>query len=94
MSILGDLLTGKLRQEMRERVDEIITYGKEWIQTAQKLTEAINNLTEEIRKGNVNPKSLKSLNRTASKLAQQTANLTKALISHNETLQKILSKIG
>ena len=94
MSIISDILTGKIRQEMRERVNEILAYGREWVQTAQKLTEALNNLTEEIRKGNVDPKSLKAVGRATSRLAKETSRLAKAVENHSSTLQKALAHLG
>lgn len=94
MSFLSDVLTGKLRAEMKERVDQILSCGREWCQAAQKLTEALNNLTEELRKGGVDPSTAKAVRRSASQLAKETRKLTRSIEAHTETLQKIMSKLG
>lgn len=94
MSFLSDVLTGKLRAEMRERVDQILSCGREWCQTAQKLTEALNALTDELKKGNVNPDTAKNVRRAASQLAKETGKLVRSIEAHTETLKKIMTKLG
>jgi len=90
MSIIGDFLTGKLRDEMRQRVDEVLRAGSEWSKTARDLIEALNRLTEAIEKGNTKPS--KTISRVARQLARQTKRLTKAFENHNKTLEKIVRK--
>lgn len=90
MSVLGDLLSGRLRQEMRQRVDEVLRCGNEWNQTAQKLIEALNKLTDSIQKGNTIPANAKQVATGARKLAKETQRLTRAFEAHNKTLSEIL----
>jgi len=92
MAILGDLLSGRLRQEMRQRVDEIMKCGNEWNKTATELTEALNKLTEAVQKGNIDPAIPKSVAQGARKLAKQTGKLTSAFEAHNKTLAEILKR--
>lgn len=91
MSILGNLLSGKIRSEMRKRVDEIINAGDKWQKTAEDLIKALNQLTEAIEKGN--PTNLKPAIRETKKLVRQTKRLSRAFESHRKTLTKIERKI-
>jgi len=94
MSILGDVLSGRLRQEMRQRVDEVLKCGNEWSQAARDLIEALNRLTDSIKKGNPDPSIPKSVVRASRKLAKETARLTRAFEAHNKTLSEILRRYG
>jgi len=94
MSIIGDVLSGRLRQEMRQRVDEVLKCGNEWSQTAHKLIEALDRLTGSIQKGNPNPADVKAIARGSKQLAKETRRLTRAFEAHNKTLEKILITYG
>jgi len=94
MSILGDVLSGRLRQEMRQRVDEVLKSGNDWNQAARELTEALNKLTEAVQKGNFNPSFPKSVAQSARKLAKETTKLTRAFEAHSKTLSEILRRYG
>jgi len=94
MSVLGDLLSGRLRAEMRQRVDEVLKCGNEWSQTARELIEALNRLTDSIKKGNPNPLDAKLVAQGTRKLAKETRRLTKAFEAHNKTLAEILRRYG
>jgi len=92
MAIVGDLLSGRLRQEMRQRVDEVLKCGNEWSQTARGLVEAINKLTDSIKRGNPDPTDAKLVAQGAKKLAKETGRLTRAFEAHNKTLDEILRR--
>jgi len=94
MSVLGDLLSGRLRQEMRQRVDEVLRCGNEWNQTAQKLIEALNRLSDSIQKGNTDPRDVKMVATGARKLAKETQRLTRAFEAQTKTLGEILTRYG
>jgi uncharacterized protein YukE len=94
MSMIGDILSGRLRQELRTRVDEVLKAGNEWNQTAHELTQALNNLTDAIKSGNPEKAHSKVVAQTARKLARETTRLTKAFEDHNQTLEKIVTKFG
>jgi len=92
LRVLGDLLSGRLRQEMRQRVDAVLRCGNEWNQTAQKLIEALNKLTDSIQKGRANPADVRAVATGAKKLAKETQRLTRAFEAHNKTLGEILAR--
>jgi len=94
MAVLGDLLTGKLRAEMKSRVEEVLKCGNEWNQTARELTEALDKLTEAVQKGNFDLSIPRSVARSARRLAKQTAKLTAAFEAHNKTLTEIIRRYG
>jgi len=93
MSVL-DIFSGRLRTEMRQRVDEVLKCGTAWNKTAGELIEAINRLTDSIQKGNTTPADSKAVARAGRKLAKETGRLTRAFAAHNQTLAEILVKIG
>jgi len=94
MSVIGDILSGRLRAEMKSRVDEVLKAGNVWNQTAQELIGAINKLVDAIQKGDFNPSNPKSVAQAAKKLAKETKRLTKAFEDHNKTLAQVLAKYG
>jgi len=94
MSIVGDLFSGRLRQEMRQRVDEVLKCGKEWSQTARELSEALNRLTDSIQKGKPDPSDVKGVVSSTKKLAKETRRLTRAFEAHSETLTNIVRRYG
>ena len=94
MSVLGDLLSGRLRTEMRQRVDEILKCGNQWDQTAGGLIEALNRLTDAIQKGNLDLSGVKPVAQGTRKLAKETRNLTQAFKSYKTTLEKMLTRFG
>jgi hypothetical protein len=94
MSVLGDLLSGRLRAEMRQRVDEVLKCGNEWNRTARELIEALNRLSDSVQKGNPNPSDSKLVARGARKLARETGRLTRAFEANNKTLAEILRRYG
>jgi len=94
MSIIGDLLSGQLRKEMKSRVDEILKCGEQWDKTARELVEALDRLTDAIQKGSVDPSSVRSVARSSKKLSKETRNLAQAFINHRAFLEKILARFG
>jgi len=94
MSVLGDILSGRLRQEMRQRVDEVLKCGNEWNQTARQLIEALNRLSDSIKTGNPNPADSKSVAGGVRKLAKETQHLTRAFEAQTKTLREILTRYG
>lgn len=94
MAILGDFLSGKLRAEMKSRVDEILKCGERWDKTALELVEALNRLSDAIEKGSVDPSSVRPVARASKKLSKETRNLAQAFINHRAFLEKILTRFG
>jgi len=92
--VIGDFLSGRLRQEMRQRVDEVLKAGNEWNQTARELIEAVNRLTDSIKAGNPKPLDSKLIARGTRKLAKETVRLTRAFEAHNKTLSEIVRRYG
>jgi uncharacterized coiled-coil DUF342 family protein len=91
--MIGDILTGRLRTEMRQRVDEILKRGNEWNQTAGKLTEALNRLTDTIKESKFDPSNLKPMNKDLRKLSKTTIQLKMAFESYNKFLQEYLPRV-
>jgi len=94
MSVIGDFLTGRLRTEMKSRVDQILKCGDEWTKTARELTEALSKFTEAAQKGEINPSIPKSVAKNARKLAKETAKLTLAFEAHKNMLGKVIERFG
>jgi len=94
MSVLGDIFSGRLRQEMRQRVDAVLRAGNEWCSTARDLVEALNKLTNSIQQGNVNPVDVKIMAKSARTVAKKTEALTKAFLAHNKMLSEVLARYG
>ena len=94
MSIIGDLLTNKIRSELRNRVDQILKAGEEWSKTARELTDALDRLTEAIKSGEVDKSAVKSIASKTRRLSRDTKKLTKAFEMQTKTLEKALTKIG
>jgi len=89
-----DLLSGKIRAEMKQRVDEVLKAGEEWNKTAKELTEALNRLTNAVLTGSPDPADAKLVARAARKLGKETARLTRAFEAHGQTLEKVLARFG
>jgi len=89
-----DFLSGKLRAEMKQRVEEVLAAGKEWSATAKELTEALNRLTNAVQTGVPDPADAKLVARASRKLGKETRRLTKAFESHGKILDKILRQYG
>jgi len=94
MAIFGDILSGKLRAEMKQRVDQILNCGEQWDKTARELIEALNRLTDAIQKGNVDPASVRLVARGTKKLSTETTRLAQAFINHRAFLEKTLERFG
>jgi len=94
MAILGDILSGKLRAEMKQRVEEVLKAGEEWNKTAKELTEALNRLTNAVQTGVPDPADAKLVARCSRKLAKETGRLRRAFEAHGEILKKILTQYG
>jgi len=92
--IIGDLVSGKLRAEMKQRVDEILKCGEKWDETARELVKALDRLTDAIQKGNVDTSGVRSVARSSKKLSKETRNLAQAFINHRAFLQKIVERVG
>jgi len=94
MTVLGDIFSGRLRAEMKSRVDEVLKAGNAWNQTAQELIATIDKLVDAIQKGDLDPSTPKSVSQAAKKLAKETRRLTRAFEAHNDTLKKVLTRYG
>ncbi|MEM2273629.1 MAG: hypothetical protein QXX56_05390 [Candidatus Bathyarchaeia archaeon] len=90
MGFIGDIVGGKIREEIRKRVDEILSAGERWCKSANDLTEAINKLVNLAETGKINPKDLKLISRTAKTLARETRNLNKSFSNLSETIRGAL----
>jgi len=93
MAILSDILTGRIRQEMKSRVEQVLKAGDDWSRTAKELIVAMDRLTEAIKSGSVDPKSLEGMVKGTKHLAANTEKLTKAFTNFNGTLERTLTKI-
>jgi len=90
--ILGKLAgLDTLKEDMKKRVDEVLKAGSEWKATAEKLTKALEELTETIQKGN--PGDLKPLRTEVKKLSRETRKLAAAFNNHRQTLANLMEKI-
>jgi len=94
MALLGNLLAGKIRSEMKERVEQILKAGNEWNQTANKLIESLNSLTAAIQQGKVDPISLNSVVAVGKSLSKNTARLAKSFQAYDRTLNRLVEKLG
>lgn len=94
MGMIGDFLSGRLRQEMKQRVDEVMRCGNEWNKTARELIDALNKLTDSIQKGSSDPAIPKQVVGTSKRLARETARLSSAFESLNRTMAVIVEKYG
>lgn len=92
--LLGGLLAGTLRSELKGRVDEILNSGKEWNATAKELTAALNNLTAAVKQGNVEPSTVKPVIKNSKVLAAKTARLTRAFETYQVTMKDIMTRVG
>jgi len=92
MSILGKI-TGldAVRDEMRNRVNEILKCGNEWKITAEKLNQTLEKLIEAIEKGN--PTDLGPVKSDLKKLATQTRKLALAFEAHKKMLSSLSEKL-
>jgi len=87
-----ELLSGKIRAEMKQRVEEVLKAGETWSMTAKELTEALNRLTNAVLTGNPDPADAKLVARCSRKLAKETGRLRRAFDAHGEILEKVLMK--
>ena len=92
--LLGGILAGTLRSEMKGRVDEILKCGKEWNATARELTEALKELTAAVKQGNVSPSTVKPMVASSKVLAVKTAKLTRAFETYEVTMKDIMTRVG
>jgi hypothetical protein len=91
-SILGKI-TGldTIREEMKQRVNEILKCGNEWKLTAEKLNETLQKLIETIEKGS--SVDLNPVKSDLKKLSVQTGKLAKAFEAHRKTLSNLTEKL-
>jgi len=94
MGVIGDFLTGRLREEMKSRVDQILNCGNEWNKTARELTQALNKLADVVQQGSSDAAVSKSVARSTRRLAGETAKLTKAFEDYKTFLGKVLARFG
>ncbi len=103
--ILGKLAgLGSMREDMKKRVDEVLKAGAEWQATAEKLTKALEELTETIQKGNPAVWSvfgdlnkagdLKPIKIELKKLSRETRRLATAFNNQRQTLANLMEKIS
>ena len=93
MGIVGDLLSGKLRKEMKERVDQVLKASEEWSRTAKELIDAMNRLSEAIRSGGIDNYDFSGVEKGLRSLARSTTSLRRSLDKHSRTLSKIMSRM-
>jgi len=99
MSFIEGLIGNRIRKEMKTRIDLILKAEAEWSETAKKLIEALDRLTEAVEAGNSADKTVPidrsiAVSQGARRLAKDTKRLVKAVKSHRKTLEKISAKIG
>jgi ribosome-binding protein aMBF1 (putative translation factor) len=92
MSILGKI-TGldAVRDEMKQRVDEILKAGNEWKIAAEKLAQTIQTLTQAIEKGEKS--DLTPIKGELKKLNSHTMRLARAFEAHMRTLETLSRKL-
>ena len=93
MSLIGEILGGKIRQEMKTRVDQVLKAGDEWSKTAKELIMALDKLTDAIKAGNIDPSSMEPVVKGVKHLSSDTRQLEKSFNYFNKTLEKTLTKI-
>jgi chromosome segregation ATPase len=90
--ILGKLAgLDSVREDMKKRVDEVLKAGSDWKATAEKLTKALEELTETIQRGN--PGELNPIRTDLKKLSRETRKLAAAFNNHRQTLANLMEKI-
>lgn len=94
LSRIGKFGLDVLQEDMRKRVDEVLSAGKEWQATAEKLVEALNRLTEAVEKGEADPQSVKAVGTGLRRLCKETHGLARAFQMHREVLAELLVKFG
>jgi len=94
MSLLRSFLGDKIREEMRNRVDEVLKAGGDWNSTAKELIAALDRHTEAIKNGTVDPTTLKAIEKSNSQLARSTKLLARAFDNHGRTLARLMVKIA
>ncbi len=93
MSLIGDLLGGRLRREMQERVDQILKSGDDWRKKADELITALNKLSDCIEKSEPNQHPSSRVAKATRQLTTKTENMTNALQAHSQLLKDLISKI-
>jgi len=81
-----------IREELKQRVNELLKAGEEWRKTADRLTAAIENLTAEIKSGR-NPKNLRTIKADLRKLAAETRNLSNSFGKVYRIVEEVSEKI-
>ena len=81
------IFLGRFRQELRERVTEVIQAGDRWNKTAQELIQSMKSLegalaTPELKK------ALQATNRNLKELSKQTTRLAKAFEDTTTSIKK------
>jgi chromosome segregation ATPase len=90
--LLGKLAgLDSMREDMKKRVDEVLKAGMEWKATAERLTKALEELTETIQKGS--PGDLKPIKTDLKKLSRETRKLAATFNNHRQTLANLMEKI-
>lgn len=88
-----DMFTGRLRNEMKERVDTILKAEEEWSRTAKELIVALDKLTKAVENGNVDASTIKPVTKGVTGLTRSTKRLSQSSSSLTSTLTKILGKM-
>lgn len=84
--ILGKIVgLDSIREDMKKRVDEILKAGNEWNKTAERLTQALEKLSE--------TKEMDPIKGDLKRLAKQTGKLARAFEAHRQTLANLTEKI-
>jgi hypothetical protein len=91
--VLGHILGGDIRREMKERVDEVLAAGERWDKTAKELIEATDKLTKAIEcdKGS---RGATGVAKATRRLSRETGVLADAFKSLDGTLQSMITRYG
>lgn len=91
--VLGHLLGENLRKEMREKVDQIMTCGENWNETAKRLCEDLEKLTAAIE-ASEKPQNLSYIKKSTTKLAGESRALSAAFIDFNKCISGLIERFG
>lgn len=91
--VLGHLLGGDLRKEMKEKVEEIMVCGENWNETAKRLCEDLEKLTAAIE-ASKKPPNLSYINKSTVRLCNESRTLSAAFIDFNKTINGLIERFG
>ena len=96
--LFGGILENTIRKEMKNRIDEVLSCGREWDKSAKALTTAIDCLVAELRAAKaagvpVNQETARQIGPPVSKLCKTTGRLAKSFEQYTRTMTKISEKL-